>query len=94
MGKMLCVAEKPSVGKDIAEALGCKEKKQGYIEGDKYIVTWAAGHLITQKKPDEHDPAKGGERFEGDPGAGKAASGTAPGPGGPERPDSGRTQTH
>ena len=57
MGKMLCVAEKPSVGKDIAEALGCKEKKQGYIEGDKYIVTWAAGHLITQKKPDEHDPS-------------------------------------
>lgn len=56
MGKTLVIAEKPSVGRDIAEALGCSSKKTGYIEGDKYVVTWAAGHLVTLKEPQEHDP--------------------------------------
>ena len=56
MGKTLVIAEKPSVGRDIAEALGCREKKRGYIEGDNYIVTWAAGHHVTLKEPQEHDP--------------------------------------
>ena len=39
MGKILVLAEKPSVGRDIARALGCKHEKNGYIEGSKYIVT-------------------------------------------------------
>ncbi len=55
MGKQLVIAEKPSVGRDIAEALGCRDKKNGYIEGDRYIVTWARGHLVTLKEPQEHD---------------------------------------
>ena len=64
MGKTLVVAEKPSVGRDIAEALGCRDKKQGYIEGDRYIVTWAAGHLVTLKEPQEHDESLAKWTFE------------------------------
>lgn len=55
MSKILVIAEKPSAGMDIAKVLNCTEKKQGYIEGDKYIVTWAVGHLIGLKLPEEHD---------------------------------------
>lgn len=55
MGKILCVAEKPSAGADIARVLGCKQRKDGYIEGDKYIVTWSIGHLVGLKQPDEVD---------------------------------------
>ena len=47
MGKILVLAEKPSVGRDIARVLGCKNEKNGYIEGSKYIVTWALGHFVT-----------------------------------------------
>ncbi|WP_270942821.1 DNA topoisomerase III [Romboutsia lituseburensis] len=47
MKKILVLAEKPSVGRDIARVLGCKNEKNGYIEGPKYIVTWALGHLVT-----------------------------------------------
>nr|WP_242949616.1 DNA topoisomerase [Clostridium pasteurianum] len=46
MSKIL-LAEKPSVARNIAEALECKNKKNGYIEGKDYIVTWAFGHLLT-----------------------------------------------
>lgn len=46
MSKLL-LAEKPSVARNIAEALGCKVKKNGYIEGKEYIITWAFGHLLT-----------------------------------------------
>jgi len=46
MSKIL-LAEKPSVARNIAEALKCKNKKNGYIEGKDYIVTWAFGHLLT-----------------------------------------------
>lgn len=56
MGKILVIAEKPSVGKDCADYLGCREKHKGYIEGDKYIVTWAVGHLIALKNPEEYNP--------------------------------------
>ncbi|EYE88562.1 DNA topoisomerase III [Fervidicella metallireducens AeB] len=56
MGKVLVVAEKPSVGRDIAKVLGCNKKGEGFLEGDKYIVTWAIGHLITLCKPEEYDP--------------------------------------
>ena len=55
MGKVLVVAEKPSAGADMAKVLGCTERKDGYIEGGNYIVTWAVGHLIGLKEPQEHD---------------------------------------
>lgn len=57
MGKILVVAEKPGAGSDMAKVLGCTEteRKDGYFENDKYIVTWAVGHLIGLKLPEEHD---------------------------------------
>lgn len=45
--KTLILAEKPSVGRNIADALNCKEKKDGFIEGKDFIITWAFGHLLT-----------------------------------------------
>lgn len=57
MGKALVIAEKPSAGADMARVLGCTIKRNGYIEGEDYIVTWAIGHLIGQKMPEEHNPA-------------------------------------
>jgi len=53
--KALIIAEKPSVGRDIARVLGCTKKNQSYIEGDKYIVTWALGHLVTLADPEAYD---------------------------------------
>lgn len=53
--KSIVLAEKPSVGREIARVLGCNRKGEGYIEGDKYIVTWALGHLITLADPEEYD---------------------------------------
>ncbi len=47
MGKILVVAEKPSVGKDIAKVLGANKKGGGYFFSDVYIVSWAIGHLVT-----------------------------------------------
>ena len=55
MGKRLIVAEKPSVGKDIAKVLNCREQHKGYIVGDNDIVTWAVGHLVELCYPDELD---------------------------------------
>ncbi|MBT6928668.1 MAG: DNA topoisomerase 3 [Waddliaceae bacterium] len=55
MAKVI-LAEKPSVGRDIAAFLGATKKYDGYLEGNGYIVTWAFGHLVTLKKPDEYDP--------------------------------------
>ena len=46
MGKRLIVAEKPSVGRDIAKVLGCREREDGAIRGEGDIVTWAVGHLV------------------------------------------------
>lgn len=54
MGKILVVAEKPSVGKDIARILHCTREERGYVEGDNYVVTWALGHLVGLKQPQEH----------------------------------------
>ena len=45
--KTLVIAEKPSVGRDIARVLKCSRSGNGCLEGDKYIVTWALGHLVT-----------------------------------------------
>lgn len=56
MGKILVIAEKPSVGRDIAKAIGANDNHGGYMEGEKYIVSWAVGHLIGLKYPQEHDP--------------------------------------
>lgn len=55
MGKRLIIAEKPSVGRDIAWILGCKEKGQGCFVGQSEVVTWAFGHLVSQKMPGEYD---------------------------------------
>jgi DNA topoisomerase III len=55
MKKTLVLAEKPSVGRDIARVLNCKKKGNGYFEGDKYIVTWALGHLVTLADPEVYD---------------------------------------
>lgn len=55
MGKILIVAEKPAAGKDIAKVVGANEKHNGYLEGEVYVVTWAIGHLIGLKDPQEHD---------------------------------------
>ena len=50
---ILVVAEKPSVGRDIARVLRCTKKGDGYLSGDSYTVTWAFGHLVTLVEPDE-----------------------------------------
>ena len=55
MGKILVIAEKPSVGRDIARVLGCKEKADGCITGERYIVTWAMGHLVELLMPEDYD---------------------------------------
>ncbi|MGD8190483.1 DNA topoisomerase III [Brevibacillus ginsengisoli] len=52
MSKTLVLTEKPSVGRDIAKVLHCNQKGNGYFEGDKYIVTWALGHLVTLADPE------------------------------------------
>lgn len=53
--KSLILAEKPSVARDIAEALNIKEKHNGYIANHRYIVTWALGHLVTNAQPEHYD---------------------------------------
>ena len=55
MAKTLVLAEKPSVGRELARVLGCKKSGNGYLEGEKYIVTWALGHLVTLADPDVYD---------------------------------------
>jgi DNA topoisomerase III len=52
--KSLVLAEKPSVGRDIARVLNCHKKGNGFFEGDKYIVTWALGHLVTLADPEKY----------------------------------------
>jgi len=52
LGKSLVLAEKPSVGKDLARVLGCRQHGDGCMIGDRYIVTWALGHLVTLADPE------------------------------------------
>ena len=52
--KHLVIAEKPSVGRDIARVLHCNKKTNTYIEGNDYIVTWALGHLVTLADPEQY----------------------------------------
>ena len=52
--KTLVLAEKPSVGKDIARVLNCREESRGYFEGDDYLITWALGHLVGLADPEAY----------------------------------------
>ncbi len=57
MPKTLVIAEKPSVGRDLARVLpGTFKKEEGWLEAEEYIVTWAVGHLVQLAEPDEYDP--------------------------------------
>lgn len=53
---IVCIAEKPSVGREIANVLGANAKKDGYFEGNGYQVTWTFGHFCTLKEPHEYTP--------------------------------------
>ena len=55
MAKTLVLAEKPSVGRELARVLGSNQKMNGYQEGPRYLVTWALGHLVTLATPEEYD---------------------------------------
>lgn len=52
----VCIAEKPSVAKEIAQVLGAKERKEGYFEGNGYQVTWTFGHFCTLYPPEDYKP--------------------------------------
>ncbi len=54
--KSLILAEKPSVAREIARVLGCQQKHKHYMEGPKYVVTWALGHLVELSEPEDYDP--------------------------------------
>lgn len=64
MAKKVVLAEKPSVGRDIAKILNCNKKGNGFFEGDAYIVTWALGHLVTLADPEAYDPKYASWRIE------------------------------
>ena len=51
---IVCIAEKPSVAREIANVLGAKSSRDGYIEGNGYQVTWTYGHLCTLKEPNDY----------------------------------------
>ncbi len=53
---IVCIAEKPSVARDIAKILGANQSHEGYMEGNGYQVTWTFGHLCTLKEPDDYTP--------------------------------------
>lgn len=52
----LCIAEKPSVGKELARILGANNRRDGYFEGNGYWVSWTFGHFCTLKEPDDYSP--------------------------------------
>ena len=54
MGKKLVIAEKPSVGKELARVLGCRQGREGYLAGSQFIVTWSFGHLVTLADPEAY----------------------------------------
>ena len=53
---IVCIAEKPSVAREIADVLGARTRKNGYLEGNGYQVTWTFGHLCMLKEPDDYTP--------------------------------------
>jgi DNA topoisomerase-3 len=57
MGKTLVIAEKPSVGRDLARVLpGAFTKHEGWLEGPEHLITWAVGHLVQLAEPEDYDP--------------------------------------
>ena len=60
---IVCIAEKPSVARDIAKILGASEARSGYIEGNGYAVTWTYGHLCTLKEPEDYQSSWQGWRL-------------------------------
>ena len=57
VSKTIVIAEKPSVGRDLARVLpGPFAKQEGYLEGPQHVLTWAVGHLVQLAEPDEYDP--------------------------------------
>ncbi|MCF8010091.1 MAG: DNA topoisomerase III [Clostridiales bacterium] len=64
MGKTLLLAEKPSVGKDLARILKCNKKGNGFLEGDKHVVTWALGHLVELAGPGAYEEKYSAWRLE------------------------------
>lgn len=52
--KSIVIAEKPSVGRDIARVLGCSKGGNGFLEGKDYVVTWALGHLVELSDPESY----------------------------------------
>ena len=57
MAKTLVLAEKPSVGRELARVLGCRQSGEGFLEGERYVVTWALGHLVELAAPEAYDKA-------------------------------------
>ena len=57
MAKTLVLAEKPSVARELARVLGCRTSGEGFFEGERYIVTWALGHLVELAPPEDYDKA-------------------------------------
>lgn len=55
MKKQLVLAEKPSVGRELARVLACRKREKGFSEGDRYVVTWALGHLVELAQPAEYN---------------------------------------
>ena len=66
----VCIAEKPSVAKEIADIVGAKNRHDGYYEGNGYQVTWTFGHLCTLKEPheytDQHQDRAGCRTWDGE----------------------------
>lgn len=56
MGKTLIITEKPSVAREYAQILGVRGNQDGYIENDRYVITWCVGHLVTMCYPEEYNP--------------------------------------
>ena len=59
MGKKLIIAEKPSVAGDIARALGGFTRQKDFYESDRYVLSYAVGHLLELTAPEEFDPKRG-----------------------------------
>ena len=55
MGKKLIITEKPSVAQDYAKVFSVSGRNNGYIENDKYVITWCVGHLVEMVYPEQYD---------------------------------------